>query len=197
MYEDLQKMLAKDPVLVEGGNVIGLNHKGEVVIFSGSSTEPDKLVDPEDETNLMFLLGLVTNGVPLRANEEKNPMPHFEVLLEHPVVSKYSQVDGEPETSEPTEIAKVLYGQDKKLGISLVLLTGFGSGSIGVLTPVSDAEGNVNASVIHDLMAYAHALTEMADKMSQLLFNEPLFEDEELSKGTNTALFSAVGRAEA
>lgn len=196
IYEEIIAEICKSEmwaISVPGGSIYYVTDKGELVHAPGNS-EPEEVVDPSNDELLAHIFDLIRDpdaAIPFTA-EKTLPESTFEVLSDVPVIAE-SMKPG----TEPVEIANVLHGLDKDTGAVLVVLTGYKGAGITILTPVADADGNVNVDFVTDLQSYAYAFMQMADKLSREYFDKPVIPDFTHDETDSDSIVPKQRRAEA
>jgi hypothetical protein len=149
---------AQQTAFVRGGAYY-LNERGEVFHSSALSDSSARMLHPFDGEELLEALELLnaTSGV-----VEDFVPEAFELIHSVPVFS----ASGNPEKlGEVVEIGKVMTVVEQATGNTVVMLQGIGS--IAILTPVVDAEGNPNVDFVEDMYAYSSAILEMVGLLFQ------------------------------
>lgn len=196
MYEQIIEFLQKFPrtaACVPGGGIYYTNEKGELCFMPSISSDDDKeiVIDPVDLHKLNFIWDELNHPDTCNAVDDavQQVQQQFVVTDDVKVVSG----EGKGEAM----IGRIFCGDEKASGTTLVLLAGYGGGTMSVLTAVSDAEGVVNPEFVKDLQAYAFAVMEMADRLSRRYFNEPVIPDFDNAETDNHSHFPKQRRAEA
>lgn len=193
MYSEIIEFLSRNfprsVASVPGGGIYYVTDKGELAYSSALSLEEGEvLVSPADERELERVWDVLHHPDTCAAleKETKQVKATFTITDDLLVCSELEGVD-----KEPVQIGRVLCGDDKETGATLVILAGSGGNTVAVLTAVSDASGNVSPAFVEDLMAFSDAIAQMADILSRRYFNKPVVPSyEEFIEPADSAVFS-------
>ena len=195
IIEFLSRTFPQSVACVPGGSYYYVTPKGELAYSPALSFEEEKLVEPSDERELERVWDLLHHPDTCAAleNATKQVKASFTVTDDMLVCSQLDGVD-----KEPVQIGRVLCGDDKDTGATLVILAGSGGNTVAVLTAVSDAEGNVSPAFVEDLMAFSDAIAQMADILSRRYYNKPVIPSyEEFTQSPDSAVFPEHGHPQA
>lgn len=200
MYEQIVEFLSRNfprsVASVPGGAIYYVTDKGELAYSSALSLEDGEVIIPaHDERELERIWDVLQHPDTCAALEKETTQikATFTVTDDILVCSELSGID-----REPVQIGRVLCGDDKETGATLVVLAGSGGNTVAVLTAVSDADGNVSPAFVEDLMAFSDSIAQMADILSRRYFQQPVIPTyEEFAEPDNHSIFPKHGNPQA